>query len=88
MNRDFLTMSREPDPLFPNNVFQQLVANSNAEAAEFLDGSIFGGIGVGTDNLGQRIGAENEGFEAGQILHSLRTAENNSIIGKTSRLKN
>jgi len=60
-------MSREPDPLFQNNVFQQLVANSNAEATEFFDSSMFGGLGA--------AGFENEGIEAGQILQSLSAAE-------------
>lgn len=73
MNQDFYAMSREPDPLFPNNVFQQLVANSNAEATHFLDGSMFGGMGM--DAFGIGFGDENEGIEAGQILQALSAAE-------------
>ena len=71
MNQDFYAMSREPDPLFPNNVFQQLVANSHSEATDFLDGSMFGGIG----GFGMGFGHENEGIEAGQILQALSAAE-------------
>ena len=66
-------MSREPDPLFQNNVFQQLVANSNAEATEFFDSSMFGGLGAA--GFGMGFGDENEGIEAGQILQSLSAAE-------------
>jgi len=52
-------MSQEPDPLFPNDVFQQLVANSNSDV---LDGNMFGmGFGFG----------DGEGIEAGQILQAL-----------------
>jgi hypothetical protein len=73
MNQDFYTMSRDPDPLFPNNVFQQLVANSNAETTDFFDGSVFGGIAMnGFGGMG--FGDENEGIEAGQILQSLSAA--------------
>ena len=77
MNQDFYAMSREPDPLFPNNVFQQLVANSNAEATDLLDGSMFGTIGVGGFGVG--FPDENEGIEAGQILQSLRAAEDQRV---------
>ena len=66
-------MSREPDPLFPNTVFQQLVANSNTEASDFLDGSMLGGMGMGGFRMG--FGDENEGIEAGQILQALSAAE-------------
>jgi hypothetical protein len=77
MNQDFYTMSREPDPLFPNNVFQQLMANSNAETADFLDGAPFGGLGMGgfgAASLGFGLD-ESEGIEAGQILQALSVAE-------------
>ena len=73
MNQDFYAMSREPDPLFPNNVFQQLVANSNAEATDFLDGSMLGSMGM--SGFGMGFGDENEGIEAGQILQALSAAE-------------
>jgi len=60
MNQDFYNMSQEPDPLFPNNVFQQLVANSNADVFEAnMFGMGFGAFGDG------------EGIEAGQILQAL-----------------
>ncbi|KAG0646699.1 Quinic acid utilization activator [Hyphodiscus hymeniophilus] len=77
MNQDFYAMSREPDPLFPNNVFQQLVANSNAEATYFLDSSMFGGIGMGGFEMG--FGDENEGIEAGQILQALSAAADQRV---------
>ena len=74
MNQDFYTMSRDPDPLFANNVFQQLVSNSNAETTDFVDRSVFGGIGL--NGVGTvRFGDEHEGIEAGQILQSLSAAE-------------
>lgn len=71
-------MSREPDPLFPNTVFQQLVASSNAEATDLFDGSMFGlGIstGGGFGGVGIAFGDESEGIEAGQILQALSAAE-------------
>ena len=83
MNQDFYAMSREPDPLFPNNVFQQLVANSNAEATEFLDGSMFSGMG--TNGFGIGFGDENEGIEAGQILQALSAAEDQRLPGRGNR---
>lgn len=73
MNQDFYKMSREPDPLFPNTVLQQLVANSNAEATDFFDGSTFG-MGLGGFG-GMGFGDESEGIEAGQILQALSAAE-------------
>jgi hypothetical protein len=73
MNQDFYTMSREPDPLFPNNVFQQLVANSNNDATDFFDGSM-SSIGM-ADFGGMGFGDVNEGIEAGQILQALSAAE-------------
>jgi hypothetical protein len=80
MNQDFYAMSREPDPLFPNSVFQQLVANSNAEATDFLDGSMFGSMGMG--GFGMGFGDENEGIEAGQILQALSAAEDQRVPGR------
>jgi len=62
-------MSREPDPLFPNNVFQQLVANSNAESTDFFGGERLG-LGLGAFG-GLAFVGEDEGIEAGQILQSL-----------------
>lgn len=72
MNQDFYAFCQEPDPLHQNNVFQQLVANSNAEATDFFENSAFGGMVFG--GLGG-IGEENEGIEAGQILQALSAAE-------------
>lgn len=78
--QDFYTMSREPDPLFPNNhVFQQLVANSNAEATDFFDGNVFSmGVSGGLGSLGG-LGDGDEGIEAGQILQALSKAEDQRV---------
>lgn len=78
MNQDFYAFCQEPDPLHQNNVFQQLVANSNAENTDFFDGSSFNGTNAGIgmnafDGLG--MGDESEGIEAGQILQALSAAE-------------
>ncbi|KAK6580732.1 hypothetical protein PZA11_006968 [Diplocarpon coronariae] len=75
MNQDFHAFCQEPDPLHQNTVFQQLVANSNAETNEFFDGSAFGGTALGFGGFGAVIGDENEGIEAGQILQALSAAE-------------
>lgn len=82
MNQDFYSFCQEPDPLQPNNVFQQLVANSNAEVTTFFDGSGLGAIGMGAGGgfgmqagIGNGNGDENEGIEAGQILQALSAAE-------------
>lgn len=77
MNQDFYAFCQEPDPLHQNDVFQQLVANSNAENTDFFDGSAFG-LNSGTDMNtfgGLGMGDENEGIEAGQILQALSAAE-------------
>lgn len=71
MNQDFYTMSREPDPQFPSNVFQQLMANSNHEPRIFMDGS-----SPSTTRRGQMgFNDEHEGIEASHILQSLSTAD-------------
>src|ERR1700712_5080164 len=72
MNQDFYAFCQDPDPLHPNNVFQQLVANSNAEVTNFFDGSGLGGMPIG---FGMGLGDEHEGIEAGQILQSLSAAK-------------
>jgi hypothetical protein len=93
MNQDFYAFCQEPDPLHQNNVFQQLVANSNAETTDFFDasGSIVGGMvmtGTGFGGLGiGRMGGvgvvdENEGIKAGQILQALSAAEEQRTIGR------
>ena len=81
MNHAFNTFCQEPDPLHPNNVFQQLVATSNAEAANFFENSTFGsmasGMGMGLGSFaGFGFGDEHEGIEAGQILQALSSATN------------
>jgi hypothetical protein len=89
MNQDFYAFCQEPDPLHQNNVFQQLVANSNAETTDFFDasGNVFGGMGMpgaGFGSLGMRgmgVGDESEGIEAGQILQALSAAEEQRTIG-------
>ncbi|CZR64092.1 related to quinic acid utilization activator [Phialocephala subalpina] len=88
MNQDFYAFCQEPDPLHQNNVFQQLVANSNAENTDFFDGSglngmngsgMSGGAGMGAFG-GMGIGDENEGIEAGQILQALSAAEDHRSV--------
>lgn len=90
MNQDFYAFCQEPDPLHQNNIFQQLVANSNAETNDFFDasGNVFGGmattggfagLGMGT---GLGVGDEHEGIEAGQILQALSAAEEQRTIWK------
>jgi hypothetical protein len=80
MNQDFLAFCQDPDPLSQNNVFQQLVANSNAESADFFDGSIFGN-GFGGLPMPVGEGDETEGIEAGQILQALSAAEDLGMRG-------
>jgi hypothetical protein len=82
MNQDFYAFCQEPDPLHPNNVFQQLVANSNAEATDFFDGSAFGGMDMGIGSFtGFGFGDETEGIEAGQILQALSAGGNPGPAG-------
>jgi hypothetical protein len=83
MDQDFYAFCQEPDPLHHNNVFQQLVANSNAEAIDFFDGS---GFNMGTGgfrglSMDIGLGDENEGIEAGQILQALSAAEDQRASG-------
>lgn len=88
MNQDFYAFCQEPDPLHQNNVFQQLVANSNAETTDFFDasGNIFGGMtmtsGFGAVGMDVAVGDENEGIEASQILQALSAAEEQRTIGR------
>lgn len=88
MNQDFYAFCQEPDPLHQNNVFQQLVANSNAETTDFFDagGNVFGRMplmgGFGGLGMGVGVGDENEGIEAGQILQALSAAEEQRSIGR------
>lgn len=73
MNQDFVNFCQEPEPLHQNTIFQQLVANSNAEAVDFFDGSVFGSMSAFGGMGG--MGEENEGIEASQILQALSAAE-------------
>jgi hypothetical protein len=88
MNQDFYAFCQEPDPLHQNHVFQQLVANSNAETTDFFDasGSVFGGMtmasGFGATGMDVAVGDENEGIEASQILQALSAAEEQRTIGR------
>jgi hypothetical protein len=86
MNQDFYAFCQEPDPLHQNNVFQQLVANSNAETTDFFDANVFGGMamtgGFGNISVGVAVGDENEGIEAGQILQALSAAEEQRAVGR------
>jgi len=80
MNQAFYTFCQEPDPLRPNDVFQQLLATSNAEAASYFDNATFGtmtpnmGLGI-TGFEGFGFNDEHEGIEAGQILQALAAGE-------------
>jgi hypothetical protein len=74
MNQDFLALCQEPDPLSQNNVFQELLANSNAESTDFFDGPVFNG-GFGSFAMPGGEIEEPEGIEAGQILQALSAAE-------------
>jgi len=76
MNQDFYAMSQEPDPLFSNSVFQQLVANSSTGGTDLFDGALFRGIGI---DFRIGFGDENEGIEAGQILQALSAAEDQTV---------
>ncbi len=70
MNQDFYAFCREPDPLYSNNLVQQLLSsNSNSGAgAPQLAGGDFG--------LGETgIGFENPHVEASHILQALATAQ-------------
>lgn len=83
MNQEFYTFCEEPDPLHQNNVFQQLVANSNAKNTDFFDASLLNGMSAGTSMntcSGLGIGDENEGIVAGQILQALSAAEDHRPV--------
>lgn len=82
MNRDFYAMSRQPDPLFPDMIFQQLAATSNAETTHSSGRSIIGTGMSGFEALG--FGGESEGIEAGQILQALSAADG-PVDGKVNR---
>lgn len=70
MNQDFYTMSREPDPQFPSNIFQQLIANTNPEAIPLSVTSTSRIAG----NEQTTFNDEHEGIEASHILQSLSAA--------------
>lgn len=83
MNQDFYAFCQEPDPLHRNNVFQQLVTNSNAENTDFFDESSFNGTssGIGMTSFNRiGMGDESEGIEAGQILQALSAAEDQRSV--------
>lgn len=61
MNRDFYAFVREPDPLYSNNLVQQLLSSSTADT-----GGAFGESG---------ISFANPHVEASQILQALSTAQ-------------
>ncbi|KAF4635973.1 hypothetical protein G7Y89_g2103 [Cudoniella acicularis] len=82
MNQDFYAFCQEPDPLHPNNVFQQLVASSNAEATNFFGGSGLNSMGL--NGYGMVSGDEHEGIEAGQILQALSAAEDQRTSGRVN----
>lgn len=61
MNQDFYAFVREPDPLYSNNLVQQLLSSSTADT-----GSAFGESG---------ISFANPHVEASQILQALSTGQ-------------
>jgi hypothetical protein len=67
MNQDFYAFCREPDPLYSNNLVQQLLSNSNVEPRVPFDdtGSLM--------SNGRYI--SNPHMEASQILQALSSAE-------------
>lgn len=71
-------MIREPDSVYPNTVFQQLLANSNTETSGLLSGSVFGDTAM-QGFAGFADGSE--GIEAGQILQALSQAEEQGRLG-------
>jgi hypothetical protein len=71
MNQDFYAMSRDPDPQYPNSIFQQLIASSIPEARTSERNSTSSATGGGPT----RFSDEHEGIEASHILQSLSAAE-------------
>jgi hypothetical protein len=65
MNQDFYAYVREQDPLYSNNLVQQLLSSSVAET-----GGAFGESG---------ISFVNPHVEASQILQALSTAQGHSV---------
>lgn len=68
MNQDFYAFCRDPDPLYPNTVFRQLLANEtpNGQFDRHMTGE------VGSNSFGGlRSADESEALEAGQLLQSL-----------------
>lgn len=67
MNQDFYAFCREPDPLYSNNLVQQLLSNSNVDPR------------VPFENTGASMSSggfmSNPHMEASQILQALSSAE-------------
>jgi hypothetical protein len=71
MNQDFYAMSRDPDPQYPNSIFQQLISSSIPETRISQRNSTSGR----TRGEQTRFDDEHEGIEASHILQSLSAAE-------------
>ncbi|RDW77232.1 hypothetical protein BP6252_05285 [Coleophoma cylindrospora] len=87
MNQDFYAMSRDPEPMYPNTVIQQLLANSNTDVSIISDGTGFGSMSMQSfGTLGFTDGHEN--IEAGQILQALSQAEEHGRLGRSRNAGN
>ncbi|RFU33621.1 hypothetical protein B7463_g2710, partial [Scytalidium lignicola] len=71
MNQDFYAFCREPDPLYPNTLFRQLLANETPNSQ--LDQRTTTGEVGRNDCGGLHSADENETLEAGQLLQALGT---------------
>jgi hypothetical protein len=70
MNQDFYAFCREPDPLYSNNLVQQLLSSTSNTG---LTGAQLSG---GDFSLGETgIGFENPHVEASHILQALSTSQ-------------
>ena len=73
MNQDFYAFCREPDPLYSNNLVQQLLSSSTSNTGTGIGGAQL--AGGGNFSLGETgIEFENPHVEASHILQALSTA--------------
>jgi hypothetical protein len=66
MNQDFYAFCREPDPLYSNNLVQQLLSSSSTAAGVPSSSGDFGETGISFSN---------PHVEASHILQALSTAQ-------------
>lgn len=86
MNQDFYALSREPDPLYPNDLVQQLLSNSNMNVnnnmgdngGNMTGGATVGGTGRAFEMNDAMMNYPNPHVEASQILQALATAQERS----------